>query len=1472
MNKQAKIKLGIISLILLIGIFSLCFVLAGDIEKEDEREVHWINRYSSDIENEDGSHTSTFHINPQVFWNGTGWEELRFEDHYATEGYYLIENAHITAYIYDEYTIFYDPDNQRVSVDDERWIVEVYNEQNQKWREVDLYNPTLSYANNETHLTVTRTFDCDEGIFNITYIVWQGSRLKHDITFKSKMDGINEFRVIMKLTGIYNDKVRYKQGEETITGEKHVVSPYFFVGDNNDNLVLSEYLWSLGEINETTGEWTATTLKDIVFNTHAKGSKVDIIIGDYTLAEDESLWIDPESDTFYVGGGYDDAYEEGDESTFSNSGTYIDMHSNTDPDITRNGGFRFRSVSIPPKSTISSASVTLWAQHTTLDDANQKIYGNKVPDAQDFNDNQHIVNTGYRPRTDGTGVTGDGYVSWIEDDITGGTPKWAEKTGLENIIQEIINQAEWTSGNAIVLLFISNTDTPKQFFVYTYDKGSQYAAKLEVTWTPPDTTPPTYSNPSHNTTIAGASCNFSIDYDDDTALHPNGQWIFATNNTGEWVNESVVNFTSTPQSISVVKVLNDTVGLTIGYRWYVKDNAGNWNNTPIYTLTTTSAVQTHNRTITESFTITTIIDRLGSLKKDIPQSFTIYSSVKKTISRISKTALDYFKTTAGYTADTVTRLANLFREPLQILNINLVVDKLGNFFRSLTQFFNINSLISKLKSAFISISQSFDIDTIIDRLLDLIRKPTQTLNINIITKRTAYIFKSITQSFSINDVVSRLPTFIRKAIAYFGISSSVTRTHTPYEWAWTDNVTTLTQGQAYEGIRVPWELNDNWTVRTDSPESFTNLTKNYSLPSDCDNVNIEIDGVNVTGFSDLVSHTGCEYQIINNKTLAPGESSLINITYTTGATTSSEGDWVSSNKRIYQRTNWVNTLTLNNPTIHDYVNISINITTDKYAVPETINVTNASNYVFGHTFNSTNGNVNWTLPLLNAGNTSIFTIEYKTPNITLTKVNYTTTISGKEYEIYNVTVSTNSTRTIQNIYAYFNFSDEGIISNKFYKCSDGLSNCTEDISNRVDVVWVDRDGDGGYDRLEWYVSSLSSNQSYQLKNDKGYPIEVTTQKEILNPPIKPFDIIEWEVTITMYNPNDFATEKTYKYEFPLGSSDITLDGVSQNLQYDPFGKLRPYITVVDLDDSEHPNSVYLAPGETKTFILNYKTDSVTVYPSTYFPSYFKVGEDALIVQVLRIKNQAEDNVTDFEDRIPINYAKDLVVCEGEYEDGCPDEDDPQYDNVTLDTKDEVKGDYKLELDSLEGGEVKYVTLSYFSPTAILKSVERGRRSVVGNLTAYNKYVFESQAHFTMDDLRYREKEVKCEDVVNIYECRPSGICDIPLGYNCPLEIKLGTVGIGEEKTVYLWYVEKEIPPKGLSWIARLLNWGKRFELKGIWRYILGWFSVKDEETGKMYITTGRLIVLLGFSLVIVFGLIFIVFWKRKKFENIIYKE
>ena len=110
---------------------------------------------------------------------------------------------------------------------------------------------------------------------------------------------------------------------------------------------------------------------------------------------------------------------------------------------------------------------------------------------------------------------------------------------------------------------------------------------------------PTYSNPANNNSIGNQETLFSIKWDDTFHLAPNGQYIFSTNNTGSWVNDSTVNFTSTPYWANVTKTLNSTVGMGVGYRWYATDNKGNANNTEIFTLTVTHEVDSPVVTLNE---------------------------------------------------------------------------------------------------------------------------------------------------------------------------------------------------------------------------------------------------------------------------------------------------------------------------------------------------------------------------------------------------------------------------------------------------------------------------------------------------------------------------------------------------------------------------------------------------------------------------------------------------------------------------------------------------------------------------------------------------------------------------------------------------------------------------------------------------------------------------------------------------------
>jgi len=207
-----------------------------------------------------------------------------------------------------------------------------------------------------------------------------------------------------------------------------------------------------------------------------------------------------DSDTFYVANGFDDAFENGDSAFHLGLGYLINRRysPNTDSNY-RCIGVRYSNINIPQGSTVTSASFWGYIQGPN-DDVYTTIYGNDVDDAQNFNDNQNIISIVQRPRTTAN-------VVWQAEGI-GADNTWVEKTGLEGIINEIVNRATWSSGNSIVLLFIADVGSIKSFAIDSYEGDSSKASRLDITWTP------SILPPSDPNLLFGAGFNASSPYVD----------------------------------------------------------------------------------------------------------------------------------------------------------------------------------------------------------------------------------------------------------------------------------------------------------------------------------------------------------------------------------------------------------------------------------------------------------------------------------------------------------------------------------------------------------------------------------------------------------------------------------------------------------------------------------------------------------------------------------------------------------------------------------------------------------------------------------------------------------------------------------------------------------------------------------------------------------------------------------------------
>lgn len=135
--------------------------------------------------------------------------------------------------------------------------------------------------------------------------------------------------------------------------------------------------------------------------------------------------------------------------------------------------------------------------------------------------------------------------------------------------------------------------------------GNTNATTIYNLTTTADVTSPIYSGSAIETTYAGRANAFTIDVSDGIALTTNGQYIFSTDNSGSWVNDSAVNFTANTETARSVKNLNSTIDKVISYRWYFTDNSGNTNSTSVYTLTTILYPGAGSGTLTGGSTHTT---------------------------------------------------------------------------------------------------------------------------------------------------------------------------------------------------------------------------------------------------------------------------------------------------------------------------------------------------------------------------------------------------------------------------------------------------------------------------------------------------------------------------------------------------------------------------------------------------------------------------------------------------------------------------------------------------------------------------------------------------------------------------------------------------------------------------------------------------------------------------------------------------
>ncbi len=176
----------------------------------------------------------------------------------------------------------------------------------------------------------------------------------------------------------------------------------------------------------------------------------------------------------------------------------------------------------------------------------------------------------------------------IETDLTGISSEWY------NVISQPLYIYSGGTEEVKINLNIPSDAEPKIYSLRINVKGETSDGRnitvvknlnMRITG-PAQNKPPSYLVGYINTTIAGTGIMFSLKWSDDYGL---SGYIFSSNNSGLWENDSWVLLTGKSGWINVTKILNSNVGSAVAWKIYSNDSENKWSISDENIVTVTEA-------------------------------------------------------------------------------------------------------------------------------------------------------------------------------------------------------------------------------------------------------------------------------------------------------------------------------------------------------------------------------------------------------------------------------------------------------------------------------------------------------------------------------------------------------------------------------------------------------------------------------------------------------------------------------------------------------------------------------------------------------------------------------------------------------------------------------------------------------------------------------------------------------------------
>lgn len=276
------------------------FIFTSEAHVSSVRTV-WENAWTLTTFHEDGKVNSTFFTVPKVIWNGSQWVDYVFNSSDISGG---IGSVYVK--FRPTYATIYDPNRTEVRIQDERWVVEWYDESTNGWRSDESYYDEISYTANSSGICFIRKSRLYSGsILKVSYVLEKGARLKYFIELTSA--AARTYRIVWKLEGINGNRARLATGVIDATSNKTIcntaaerttTSCIQFIDDFNNTKVSLNWIDTFW-FNKTTGKYD-TCFQGLEFSSASFPSHVQakVLFGNFTLTKGETAYLDPTITTF----------------------------------------------------------------------------------------------------------------------------------------------------------------------------------------------------------------------------------------------------------------------------------------------------------------------------------------------------------------------------------------------------------------------------------------------------------------------------------------------------------------------------------------------------------------------------------------------------------------------------------------------------------------------------------------------------------------------------------------------------------------------------------------------------------------------------------------------------------------------------------------------------------------------------------------------------------------------------------------------------------------------------------------------------------------------------------------------------------------------------------------------------------------------------------------------------------------------